>query len=469
VLDRFDVRPRNWAALIDWLSCGNQQKVFVGRWLETGAQLFIMEEPTAGVDIGTKGVIHRMLCDLAAEGAGVLVVSSDFEEAVTLCDRALVVGRGVITGADTGKLANPIVDGGGAGCAGTLAGEGYVRLNAPAQRPSAVGSTRVERNRVESPRELRLVICFSADHAGLWPPSAIELFSTPRTSMRSRQPISDAHTGPCAHGAARNEQFDLSIGYHLGMAQVLIVGLQVTQGLGWPLAAVLILLASLVAGFVNSLLVTFFRIDSFIATMGTGMLLYGVTNWYMNGEQIVGMSLPDSFTSLTQIVRGAPLPTVHVAIIAVALWIVTERLPVGRNLYVIGANVRAAELTGINVRRHVMGAFVTAGLLSSFAGIVLGSILQTGTPSVGPEYLLPAFAGSLLGATSIKPGRVNVIGSLLSVLVLAFSFSGVQQLGAPFYVPFFFNGPILIVAVGLSVYAARRRQRAATAAKPGTS
>ena len=263
------------------------------------------------------------------------------------------------------------------------------------------------------------------------------------------------------------KQFDLSIGYHLGMAQVLIVGLQVTQSLGWPLAAALILLASLVVGFVNGLLVTFFRIDSFIATMGTGTLLYGVTNWYTNGEQIVGMSLPDSFTGLTQIVHGVPLPAVYVAIIAVALWIVTERLPVGRNLYVIGANVRAAELTGINVRRHVIGAFVVAGLLSGFAGIVLGSILQTGTPSVGPEYLLPAFAGSLLGATSIKPGRVNVIGTLLSVLVLAFSFSGVQQLGAPFYVQFFFNGSILIVAVGLSVYAAQRRQRAATATKPG--
>jgi ribose transport system ATP-binding protein len=96
VLDRFDVRPRNWTALIDWLSGGNQQKVFAGRWLATGARLFIMEEPTAGVDIGAKGVIHRMLRDLAAEGAGVLVVSSDFEEVVTLCDRALVVGRGMI-------------------------------------------------------------------------------------------------------------------------------------------------------------------------------------------------------------------------------------------------------------------------------------------------------------------------------------------------------------------------------------
>ena len=97
VLDRFDVRPRNWAALIDWLSGGNQQKVFVGRWLATGARLFIMEEPTAGVDIGAKGVIHRILRDLAAEGAGILVVSSDFEEVATLCDRALVIGRGMIT------------------------------------------------------------------------------------------------------------------------------------------------------------------------------------------------------------------------------------------------------------------------------------------------------------------------------------------------------------------------------------
>jgi ABC-type sugar transport system ATPase subunit len=74
VLDRFDVRPRNESALIDWLSGGNQQKVFVGRWLETGARLYLMEEPTAGVDIGAKGVIHRVLRDIAAKGAAVVAL-----------------------------------------------------------------------------------------------------------------------------------------------------------------------------------------------------------------------------------------------------------------------------------------------------------------------------------------------------------------------------------------------------------
>jgi ribose transport system ATP-binding protein len=98
ILDRFDVRPRNGTALIDWLSGGNQQKIFVGRWLATGAKVYIMEEPTAGVDIGAKGVIHRILKGLAAEGVAVLVVSSDFEEVASLCDRALIIGRGAITG-----------------------------------------------------------------------------------------------------------------------------------------------------------------------------------------------------------------------------------------------------------------------------------------------------------------------------------------------------------------------------------
>lgn len=260
------------------------------------------------------------------------------------------------------------------------------------------------------------------------------------------------------------KQFDLSVGYHLGVAQVLVVGLQVKQGMSFPEAMAVILALSLIVGFVNGVLVTRFRIDSFIASMGTGTLLYGIANWYSNGEQIVGMNLPDVFINMTEIVHGVPLPSVYVAIIALILWIVTERLPLGRNLYVIGANPHAAELTGIDINRHVLGAFVASGFLSGAAGLMLGSMLQTGTPSVGPEYLLPAFAATLLGATSIKPGRVNVVGTLLSVLVLAFSFSGVQQLGAPFYVQYFFNGGILIVAVGLSIYAARRRQSLASGA-----
>jgi ribose transport system permease protein len=258
-------------------------------------------------------------------------------------------------------------------------------------------------------------------------------------------------------------QFDLSVGFHLGMAHVLMIGLQVQQGLAWPLAAAIVLAVALLVGLINGILITRFGIDSFIATMGLGTLLYGVSNWYSGGAQITGLNLPASFTNLTEIAGHVPLPALYVGIVAVALWIVTERLPVGRALYVIGASPRAAELLGIRTKLAIAGAFVTSGFLSGLAGIMLASILETGTPSVGPEYLLPAFASTLLGATSIHPGRVNVIGTLLAVLILAFSFSGVQQLGAAFYVQYFFNGGILIVAVGLSVYAAARRRALAAA------
>ncbi|MFT4148579.1 MAG: sugar ABC transporter ATP-binding protein [Paracoccaceae bacterium] len=94
LLDEFDVRPRREAALIDWLSGGNQQKLCLARWLGTGGRLIILEEPTAGVDIGAKLAIHAILRRAAATGVAMIVVSTDMEEVAALCDRAVVVNRG---------------------------------------------------------------------------------------------------------------------------------------------------------------------------------------------------------------------------------------------------------------------------------------------------------------------------------------------------------------------------------------
>lgn len=98
LLTRFDIRPRNETALIDWLSGGNQQKVILARWLAATMQVFILEQPTAGVDVGVKIAIHGMLREAACNGASIIVVSSDFEEVAMLCDRALIVNQGCIAG-----------------------------------------------------------------------------------------------------------------------------------------------------------------------------------------------------------------------------------------------------------------------------------------------------------------------------------------------------------------------------------
>ncbi len=86
--------PNDPTLAIEALSGGNQQKVVVGRWLETGRQLLIAEDPTAGVDVGAKAEIYALLFEALASGMGVLVVSTDFEEVAAICHRAIVFSRG---------------------------------------------------------------------------------------------------------------------------------------------------------------------------------------------------------------------------------------------------------------------------------------------------------------------------------------------------------------------------------------
>ena len=148
------------------------------------------------------------------------------------------------------------------------------------------------------------------------------------------------------------------------------------------------------------------------------------------------------------------------------LWIVTEYLPIGRYLYAIGANPRAAALNGIRSRRFVIGAFVASGLLGAIAGVVLAARLRIGQASVGLEFLLPALVGAFLGSTTIKPGRVNVWGTIVGVAILAVGISGIQQIGGAFYVEPLFNGLTLLFAIGLAGYA-QRRAKPVVAARAG--
>ena len=163
--------------------------------------------------------------------------------------------------------------------------------------------------------------------------------------------------------------FDLSAGFNLGISQVLAIGLQ-GQGVPWWGAVLLVLLMGAVVGLVNGLLVTRVKIDSFIATLGTGTVLYGLNAWYTGGQQVLA-DLPPPFLAISGTIGIVPAPALYTLIVSLALWIAFEYLPLGRYLYVLGASPRTAELNGISARRYVTLGFVAAGTLASFAGIVL--------------------------------------------------------------------------------------------------
>ena len=257
--------------------------------------------------------------------------------------------------------------------------------------------------------------------------------------------------------------FDLSVAGMIGLSQILAIGLQTRQELPWWAACAIVLAIGVVVGIVNGVLVARVRIHSFIATLGTGSVLLGLLQWYTEGRQVIG-ALDPAFIAIAGRVADGPIPLalVYVFVVSVLLWIVFEYTALGRFLYVIGENPRAAELNGIRTARYVTLAFVGSGLVAAFAGLVLQAQLRIGQSTVGQEFLLPAFAGALLGATAIKPGRTNVWGTVVAVALLAVTVAGLNQLGAPFFVEPLFNGLMLIIAVGLSVTAARRRERRIT-------
>lgn len=251
-------------------------------------------------------------------------------------------------------------------------------------------------------------------------------------------------------------QFDLSIGYVVALTNSLAIGFQIKSGISWEVAALMILAIGFAIGIVNGLVVAYARVDSFIATLGTGTVVFGIANWYTEGSSLSG-PLPSSFESLSANWLGIPKVAYYVVAVALVLWIVFEYLPFGRYFYAVGSNTAAAELSGIDVRKRITIAFAISGLLAAASGFLLGSQLQIGQTSTGPEYLLPVFAAVLLGSTTIRPGRVNVWGTVIAVLVLAVAIAGLQQLGLPFYVEYLFNGTMIVLAVGLAGYIGRRR------------
>ena len=260
-------------------------------------------------------------------------------------------------------------------------------------------------------------------------------------------------------------RIDLTVGYGIVLWHILAISLQTVFGVPWPMAVLIVLLLGATVGFFNGLLVEVAKIDSFIATLGTGTVLYAVALWHTGGRQVVGV-LPDGFYAINgTFVWGLPITGFYVLAITITMWLILEYTPVGRYLYAIGANPRAAELNGIPTRKYVVSSFITSGVLTALAGIILASKLRIGQASVGLEYLLPALVGAFLGSTTIKPGRVNVWGTIVGVAILAVGISGIQQFGGSFWVEPMFNGLTLLIAIGIAGYAQRRKGAAKKSAK----
>jgi len=253
-------------------------------------------------------------------------------------------------------------------------------------------------------------------------------------------------------------EFDLSIAANFGFCQLLMAGLMIDQGLPWGVAILVTALAGGVVGLVNGVLIVVLRINSFIATLGMATILAGFTTWYSDGRIIVG-DMAEGFLKLgqTRLFGELSIAVVYAVALAVILWIGVTYVASGRHLYATGGGRTAAVLLGIRTSRLIIASFVIGGVIAALTGVITTSQLGSGQPELGPSYLLPAYAGAFLGATTIIPGQFNVWGTVIGVYLLGAGVSGLQKLGIPPYVQDFFNGGALLLAVAASGYLTRRR------------
>jgi ribose transport system permease protein len=244
-------------------------------------------------------------------------------------------------------------------------------------------------------------------------------------------------------------EFDLSIGATLGVASVITGWLNVTHSVPIGIAIAGALAAGLIVGMANAFLIVKLGISSLVATLGTSTVLAGVSLGISNSIVVTGIDRGFShFMS-----RGPfdlPMSVYFAFALAIILWYVYEHTPLGRYLGFVGTGRDVARLSGLPVDRYRTLALIGTSVIAAGAGVVLTGTLGSSDPTVGTSFLLPAFAGAYLGATTIKPGRFNAWGTVIALYFLVTGITGLNLVGITGWVEQVFYGMALIVSVTIA-------------------
>jgi ribose transport system permease protein len=244
--------------------------------------------------------------------------------------------------------------------------------------------------------------------------------------------------------------FDLSFAFTMSLSGVAAAHF-VAVGLPLPVALLVALAIAVGIGLVNAVVVVVMRIDSFIGTLATGSLIASLITMVTNDTPILDIKLAGGFSKIGQMdVGGVTLPVLYAILVALAIWYLLEHTATGRRLYATGFNPDAARLAGVNVERLRFMSLIASGGLAGAAGIVLASTIQTGSPTAGTPYLLPAFAAAFLGATQLKHGRFNAWGTIIAVVLLGTGTTGLGLANAPQWAANMFVGCVLIASLAVT-------------------
>jgi ribose transport system ATP-binding protein len=442
-IDRLKIRTPSSEQSVGFLSGGNQQKVVFGRWLLAQPTLYIFEEPTAGVDVGTKLELYRVIRRLADEGAAVLVLSSDLIELIGVCDRILVVAHGSIVDSVTAAEATE---------------ERIIGSAVGKKREHAVAEESFGKDSGQRQVTVRDVVLRRYTGAGLL--SVLILLLGAYTTWRSPYFLTERNLGnlviqiaPLALVAVGQMMviliggIDLSVGPSISLTTALASFVVVGQTQGNIAAGVaLCLVVGVLIGALNAFVILYLRIPDLITTLSTFSVVTGLA---LIVRPSPGGKVSEVFSDLITM-RIGWFPIIGLAVILLALGgeVLQIRGRIGTQLYAIGSNPDAAFVAGIPVRRVRFFAYLFCGLMAALAGMVIAARIGSGDPQAGSQFTLASVTAVVVGGTSIFGGRGTVVGTLLGATLLILMQNSLNQLHVNAYYQYIWTGALMLLAVG---------------------
>lgn len=216
---------------------------------------------------------------------------------------------------------------------------------------------------------------------------------------------------------------------------------------------VLTLCVGAAVGVVNGVLVAIFKVPPFVATLGVMYVARGIALLMTNGLTYNNLRGSEALSNTGfnwlgfYRIGGVPISVIVLAVVAIAAGLMLGRSAFGRWLYASGGNERAAELSGVPVKRVKITVYMVSGALAAAAGLVLASQLTSAGPTAGNAYELTAIAAVVIGGAALTGGRGNVRGTMLGAFVIGFLSAGLVIIGVSSYWQTVFTGAVIVLAV----------------------
>ncbi|MGQ3053688.1 MAG: ABC transporter permease [Roseateles sp.] len=263
---------------------------------------------------------------------------------------------------------------------------------------------------------------------------------------------------------------DLSVGSVLALSGV-VAGLLVKTGLPVSAAMSLGVVVGALCGVINGLCVTRLRLPPFIATLGMMLVARGVALQMTDARAVSGLG--EAFGTLGNgalwrieeidaqgfpnvVFPGIPYPVLLMVVLAVVAGLLLRRTTLGRHIHAVGSNGEAARLSGVDVGRVTMFAYVVSGALAGLTGCVLMSRLVTAQPNEGVMYELDAIAAAVIGGTSLMGGVGTISGTVIGAFVIGILRNGLNMNGVSSFTQQIIIGCVILFTVWIDQLRNRR-------------